>query len=341
MLYKLDFGEHTAAILEPLGFTDLSGVGGLEKDLENLLADHLLDVLYGEAQLMTIFQERQRQSEADLYALNQEGDLVIFELKLGVVGEDAVHQLLRYAQDAGQWTFAKLEAKYDIYVWKNEQEKPSLADAHRDAFELERALEPGEFNRRQHLRLIGSAADEKLIDVVTYWNQQSLSISFAPYRIYEIAGEYYFEFFSAPYDQHTNPKERKGVLFDTNRAYNEDSVWDMIEKKRIAAYGDRKDAVESVKRDDIVFYSHKGYGIVAAARVIGAAKHGGREEKYHDVEFLTPVPDHRSGIEKSMKPSEVKAVMGKNFYWRRIDKRPYLTSEEAETLLDELLNRLS
>lgn len=341
MLYKLNFGEHTAATLEPLKFGDLSAVGKLEKDLENILADHLLNVLYEEAQLMTIFQERQRQSEADLYALDQAGDLVIFELKLGVAGEDAVHQLLRYAQDAGQWTFAKLEAKYDIYVRKNAQEETSLADAHRDAFELERTLDPGEFNRRQHLRLLGSAADEKLIEAVKYWNQQGLSISFAPYRIYEIADYSYFEFFSTPYDRHANPKERKGVLFDTNRAYSEDSVWDMIEKKRIAAYGDRKGAVESVKRDDIVFYSHKGYGIVAAGRVIGATQHDGREEMYHDVEFLTPVPDRRSGIEKSMKPSEVKAVMGKNFYWARIDKRPYLTSEEAEILLSKLLNRLS
>jgi len=34
---------------------------------------------------MPIFQERQLQPEADIYALNREGDLVIFELKRGFV----------------------------------------------------------------------------------------------------------------------------------------------------------------------------------------------------------------------------------------------------------------
>ncbi len=46
-------------------------------------------------------QERQLQSEADVYAINREGDLVIFELKRGLAGEDAVLQAIGYTQRAG------------------------------------------------------------------------------------------------------------------------------------------------------------------------------------------------------------------------------------------------
>lgn len=48
--------------------------------------------------------------------LNEKGELIIFELKKGAAGEDAVHQALRYAQDAGQWTFSKLQNKYHQYI---------------------------------------------------------------------------------------------------------------------------------------------------------------------------------------------------------------------------------
>ncbi|WP_227992673.1 hypothetical protein [Shewanella sp. YLB-07] len=54
---------------------------------------------------MPVFQERQWQAEADIYALNESGELVIFELKRASAGKDAVHQALRYAQDAGQWSY--------------------------------------------------------------------------------------------------------------------------------------------------------------------------------------------------------------------------------------------
>ncbi len=34
--------------------------------------------------------------------------------------------------------------------------------------------------------------------------------------------------------------------------------------------------------------------------------------------------------------SEVQSLLGKGFYWARIDKRPYLSREESERLVQEL-----
>lgn len=77
MLYKLDKKDDKFASLDPLPFQGLP----LEKELEDLLAQNLFDVLFEESNLMPIFQERAWQEEADIYALNRAGDLVIFELK--------------------------------------------------------------------------------------------------------------------------------------------------------------------------------------------------------------------------------------------------------------------
>lgn len=88
-----------------------------------------------------------------------------------------------------------------------------------------------------------------------------------PYRVYEVGGNQYFEFFALPYDKHKNPADAKGVLFDTNRSWDEESIWYMMENSRVAAFGDAKRFVENIIWGDIVFFSHKWVGLVAAARV--------------------------------------------------------------------------
>jgi hypothetical protein len=338
MLYKLNISDDKPKDLEPLSFLDFADLGKIEKDLEVLLANHLLDVLFEDAALMPIFQERQMQAEADLYALNRAGDLVIFELKRGFAGSDAMLQALRYAQDSGQWTFSMLQKKYQTYC---KLDTASLADAHRDAFNLERPLLPSEFNIKQHFIIVGNAANDSLIDAVDYWKRRGLSANFLPYRIYKINGENYFEFFALPYDRHQNPSLVKGVLFDTNMSYDQDSIWDMIESKVVAAYGGVKHVVDFLNPKDIVFLVHKGYGIVAAAEVIGPAKDGDPDERYRDVKFLTPVPNKKSDIQKFMPFSDVSSITGKSFFWARTIKVPYLSREESQVLLTELKKTLA
>jgi hypothetical protein len=310
VLYKLTKSGDVFGNLEPLPFLDFADLGKLEKDLEIMLAEHLLDLLFEEAALMPIFQERAMQAEADLYALNREGDLIIFELKRCFAGSDAMLQALRYAQDAGQWTFSKLEERYKTYYPNN---TTSLPEAHKEAFNLELPLFPSDFNQRQHFVIVGNAANNALINAVDYWKRKGLSADFLPYRVYKIADQYYFEFFALPYDRHQNPSAIKGVLFDTNRSWDEDSVWEMMEKSRVAAYGDIKYVVEYLNPKDIIFFSHKWTGIVAAAEVLGPVKDDGPDEKFRDVRFLTPRPKRDQGVMKHMPFSQVSSVTGKHF----------------------------
>ena len=282
--------------------------------------------------LMPVFQERQYQAEADIYALNEKGELVIFELKRGSAGEEAVHQALRYAQDAGQWSYATLNNKYQAYAGI----KAELIQAHQEAFSLEHALHAKEINNKQHLIVIGSAADESLINSVDYWRNQGISIEFLPYRIYELNGEKFFEFFALPYDKHKNPGDIKGVLFDTNRSYDEDAIWYMMENKRVAAWGDAKRFIEYIYPGDLVFFSHKWSGIVAAAKVKkGSIKAPDEETLYRDVEFVTPILKKGSAI-KAMPFVKVSEITGKSFFWARTIKVPYLSKDEADNLAKEL-----
>ncbi len=336
MLYKLIPDGDKLGTLEALPFMDAADLKKREKHVENLLAEHLLDILFEDTALLPIFQERSLQAEADLYALGKTGDLYIFELKRGLTGEDAVIQAIRYAQQAGRWTFREFERRYKIYLEATDSKPIALADAHKDAFQLDQPLLPTEFNRKQTIFIVGNAANERLVSAIDYWKEQGLSVEFLPYRIFDIGGEHYFEFFSFPYDLHRNPASVKGVLFDTNRSYDEDAIWEMMEKSRVAAYGDIKHIVGYLNPGDIVFFSHKWTGVVAAGEVVGSVKEDGPDENYRDVRFLTPVPTKETTTPKAMPFGNVSQITDTSFFWARTIKVPYLDREKALGLLDEL-----
>ncbi len=335
MLYKVKKEENQFTKIEPIGFKDFASFGKSEKDLENLISNNLLTTLFEDGSLMPIFQERQWQAEADIYALNSNGDLIIFELKRSSAGEGALHQVLRYAQTAGRWTYSKLEEKYKTY----EKTDKSLKLAHQEAFDLEEPLLEREFNQNQHLLVVGSAADDSLIEAVNYWKNNGVKIDFLPYRLYEIGDEVYFEFFSKPYDRHINPLNNKGVLFDTNKTYNKNAIWDMFEKDYVAAYGDVKHVIYHIKKGDIVFLSHKGHGIVGACKVKGNVDKKDDYTWLRKVEFLTKKPEKDKPL-KAMPFWKVREILNKNFYWAKTIKVPYLSKEEAELLLEKLKEHL-
>jgi hypothetical protein len=145
-----------------------------------------------------------------------------------------------------------------------------------------------------------------------------------------------------PYDKHSNPAHLKGVIFDTNRSYNEDSIWYMCENSRVAAFGGIKGIVHSLRRKDIVFLYHKGFGIVAAGRVRSDVVRADAsvDGLYHELEWLTPVPT-RTGVLKAMPPSEIQTVMKRNFWWAKTMKAPFLDSKDTATLLEALEVKLS
>lgn len=304
--------------LKPLKFWDFTHYQRPELHLEELLSDHLFATLFEGMPLLPFHQERPYQPEGDIYALNCQGDIVIFELKVRIAEDCALDQLLRYAQRAGHWRFDEIDRKFRSYP-KNTYPDTPIHTAHREAFDLTESLKPEAFNRAQHMLVVGCGADAGLIQAVDYWKARGLSIDFCPYRIYEISGQLYFEFFSKPYDAHTNPGQSKGMLFDTNHTYYPQALKLMVEKKRIAAYGDRKDAVYSLAKNDVVFYSQRWVGLVAAARVVGntikSDNSEGEEELYWDVEFLTPVPTQFDVFPNAMSFEKVKQVTGKNFFW--------------------------
>lgn len=322
--------------LEPLPYFDYKDLKGKEKDLENLLASNLGDLYIEDGQLMPVFQESQWQEEPDLCALDRNGNLIIFELKRGVVQGDTTIQVMRYAQTYGQKKYAEMNRIYKHY--KNTSDE--LKDVHAETFGLESPLNDEQFNQKQKLVIVGSSSDISLIEAVNYWRSKNLDIDFLPYRFYKIDGDIYFDFFAKPYDYHINPRDKKGILFDTNRSYDESSVWDMFAKSKISAYGGASRYINSFNKGDYVLYYHKGWGVIGAGiiktSIVGEDK--SKNELYHSVELLTPVLKQEDDI-RNISASELCNLLGKNFYFASTIKSPYLSAEEAQLVIEELKKR--
>lgn len=140
------------------------------------------------------------------------------------------------------------------------------------------------------------------------------------------------------YDRHSNPGSAKGVIFDTNLSYDEESIWYMCEKGRVAAFGDQKTIVHSLRKNDTVFLCHKNQGIIVAGKVATAkvAEDSGADALYHTLEWLTSKPT-RGAPYKFMPVWQVKEVLDRDFYWARTIKRPHLSTEESAKLLAALV----
>lgn len=333
MLYKYENNT-----LEKLGYYSYSDFKGKEKDLENLLAENLNDLYMEDAQLMPIFQERQRQEEPDLLAVDKNGNLVVFELKRGEVKGDTTIQVMRYTQNYGQKSYFELNKIYKKYNLTGLE----LKNAHKEAFGLDKALNESEFNKKQKMVIVGNSLDISLINAVEYWKNKKLDIDFLPYRFYKINDEIYFEFFAKPYDYHLNVLDKKGIMFDTCRSYDENAVKDMFKDKKISAYNSASKFIKSFNKGDYVFYYHKGWGIIGAGIIKSSQPKeiltNGEIELYHTVELLTPVITNEDEI-KYISPSEICELLDKNFYWASTTKRPYLTEKESKILVDELIKR--
>jgi RecB family endonuclease NucS len=131
MLYQIDLGK--IANSQRLQIERPEALGVTEKAIEDFFASRPYELL-PEDQLMLIGQERQRQEEADLLALDRRGRLYIFELKRWQSNTENLLQVLRYGQIFGRYSYDQLQ---DL-ARRHQKLEGELRERHREHFELER-----------------------------------------------------------------------------------------------------------------------------------------------------------------------------------------------------------
>jgi hypothetical protein len=326
VLFWLSHKDRTGvAEIGPVLLSTLEKAGWLEKDLENVLSARIPDVLR-ENQLMVIFQERRRQEEPDILALDISGNLYIFELKRSEAEESNLLQVIRYGQIFGQYPYADLERLFRSHI---KDSRANLSGRHKDYFELPEELPDNKFNQRQQFVVVTAGIDVKTLEAIQYWKSYGLPLQSITYHVYQHGDMFFLAFnaYSPTPDDYIGLVSRDYVV-NTNVAYMPTAYQEMLEGSKASAYYERKTAVDSINKDDRVFLYHSGVGIAAVGRAMSGFQVSAYDED-PDEEHYIPLKldlkvDPVKSAQRCLSASEINEALGASHRFRqtvfRIDK---------------------
>lgn|SRR2546425_2610621 len=307
MLLSIDPKEKTG---ERLRGTALKEFGLDERGFQEILF-HSLDRLLPDDELLVIFQSRRGPEEPDLMAVDAEGNLYIFELKLWESKPHNLLQVFRYGQIFGSHTYEDLNRLFQ----RARKAEASLADAHRRKFEKQVPEE--QFNRDQVFVVMTNGIDTKTREAIKYWRSRKLEVRPWIYRVYKLDSSMRMTVEIAPFRVEDNPYEDSdGGYFILNTNYNNDpdDHDDMMKNRKAAAYSDPwKYKIEQIGKGDIVFLYKSRIGIVAYGTGSGKVdKSAHREDGGPDDQYSMQL-DKFHEVKPPIPAAEIKEITGNNY----------------------------
>lgn len=288
--------------------TPLKQFGLDERGLQDILF-RSLDRLIGEDELLLLMQSRRWREEPDLMALDREGKLYIFEMKVWESRQENILQALRYGQINGALDYDGLNEIWQRFAGTDR----TLAEAHQNKFDVTRS--PEQFNCKQVFVILTNGLDVETRLAVKYWKSAGLDVRPWIYRSYSIAGQMLLEIlpFRTADDPLEDQAERQGDGFyvvNTNLGNDPGDDAAMLQEKKVAAFfAPWKFKIERLRRGDHVFLYRSGAGVVAIGTADGklrkAAYHGKPEDK--DEEYAMGLLDFRI-VEPPLTAAEVKTI---------------------------------
>ena len=326
MLFELPTSKEDKKGLESVKVSSLADAEWTEKDFENLLANNITNLIR-EDYLMPIFQERRRQEEPDILALDKDGTLYIFELKRTKSEPAHLLQVMRYGQRFGVFDYKQLDKKYQLY---EEDSKNTLQRAHKEYFGLEKELLENDFNKNQRFIVVTNGIDIGTLRSIIYWKEKGLPIEPLIYHIYKVGNKYLLDFnpFGGQKEEYEIVETRNHIV-NTNVTHRSEVYLDMLNENKASAYGNRKSAVDSILKRDRVFLYHTGVGICAVGRATSDVMTTDDDEHFIKCSFrkkINPV----SNSDKALHPWEINETLGSNWSFRQT--RFSIPDEEADKI---------
>ena len=144
-------------------------------------------------------------------------------------------------------------------------------------------------------------------------------------------------------------KLKRGIIFDTNQSYNDAAVEEMLGTSQpcVTAFGKAKEDIERLNIGDIIFYYHKGTGIIAVGEVTGPVIFNEfAEEKRRNVKLIIYPIRNENGylgvkVDSSFKERVKNKILSKNFWLKSTMKKPYLFNNEIDKALQIVKQELS
>ena len=306
----------------------LGDFGLNERGLQDILFSSL-DRLLPDEELLLIGQSQIGKEEPDLLAIDKQGKLYIFEIKIWEAKSENLLQALRYGQIFGIYDYEQLNHLFQRFDSRNR----SMDEAHMAAFDV--TLEKDHFNRGQVFVILTNGIDYQTRRAIQYWRFSGLDVRPWVYRLYpDKDGSFLMEI--SRFAIEDNPYEdvsTKFFILNTNHRNNPADHYDMIKRKKAAAYFDPwKHKIDQLAKGDTVFLYKSGIGIVAmgsaSGRVERAPYQGNKD--YADEEHFMTLNGFRT-IDPPLSAAEIKAITRTDYVFR---STLFSIDEESGTIIE-------
>ncbi|MBC2856957.1 hypothetical protein H3N56_10980 [Cetobacterium sp. 2A] len=338
MIFEVKLNQKKKLEFETLNFMDIKRFGeviGLshnnqanEKHLEEILSSMIGESIFQD--YLVFGRERRYQKEADIFAINEDGDLVIFELKVnGQYDRSKLLQIMDYAAIFSKWGYKEIHEHYQ----KSNKTTDEFYQKFKDKFPD--GISKNKFNRRQKMIIISNSSEKSISSAVEYWKRQGIEIEEYFYRFYKIDNQFLFEITTDNFA----PEDSQNAWINTNLKYDKDAYKDMIKNHKASAYGDRANTITDNMKNGYIFLYHNGCGIIGAGigtnQIINQVTNG-EEEKYIKLKNFIHGCNDDGKIIKYINPKELKKLLDQDFYFA--NTKISLDKLKSEKLYEKCLN---
>lgn len=195
----------------------------------------------------------------DILAVDENGDVVIVELKRGKSPRHIVSQALEYASGIRKESYDELNKRYREFVQTRSEEiedheTRSLQEAHEDYFDLDFSISKREFNASQRLILVATEFDDVSLNMADFLREHSIDAICVEYEAYATENQ---ELQLVTTDAIRRPlaEEPTGTASDDDPDYSE-----LIFNVRDRIYPQLKDVLAVDSPDDLKRTGTKQFG---------------------------------------------------------------------------------
>ena len=319
--------------IQPLKHLDVSQkFDKKEKNLEEFLKRRIGNEIF--PQYMIFGNERSLQKEADLFAVDGNGALVVIELKVaGLYDRGKIYQAMDYAQIFSVWQYSDMNDHF--HKCFDLESSETLLSRFEEHFGYR--LNESKFNNTQKIIVISNASSLSTSSASEYWRTRGVNIEEYFYRFYEVGSKTILELSSELF----LPETQGHCWINTCEKYIPGAYLDMVKKEKASAYGGRSQVIGEWMSRSYVFLYLNGYGIIASG--IGTNRIGfdeGGEEKFIKLsKFRHGVNRENGKIRKYISAGRIKSLTGQNFYFSNTVVP--LSKETAKLLHDECIKEFS
>ncbi len=185
MLYKLKSTDSKTTFV-PVTPTTMTKQGFLEKEMEQWLADNPHAVLpEDEERVLVISQETAFQNLTDILAVDEQGNLLVIEVKRGQTPRDVIAQALEYASAVAEWDYQELNRRATQYFAGRAMTYESLLSAFQGVFDIDPGkFSESQFNQRQRIFIVGEAIEPKIERTARWLLRQGVEVGCISYTCY-------------------------------------------------------------------------------------------------------------------------------------------------------------